>query len=192
MLTCNERLTAPPGSLEALSDPVLAARVETALSNLTPRARAFSLAVASGKSYTIAATEAGLSTNRVSILRLKRRTEWALRLLREQTRRASMLTLEVAVQRFRKLSDEARAKGDYSAAARALREACLLLNLYPSEKIDITHRVNLGEVSEQEWLALAQLRHQVRQALPAATIVTDAEVVSIPTAEALPASSEAG
>jgi hypothetical protein len=100
-----------------------------------------------------------------------------------------MLTLEVAVQRFRELSDEARAAKDYSAAARALREACLLLDLYPSEKVDVTHRVNLAEVTEEEWLALARLRHDVRQALPAAATVMDAVGISIPipAAEALPA-----
>src|SRR5262249_19239968 len=162
----------------------------TALGAVSPRARAWTRAVGGGKSYRLAGTEAGLSTNRVSILRLKRRAEAALRLLREQTRRASMLTLEVAVQRFRELSDEARAAKDYSAAARALREACLLLDLYPSEKVDVTHRVNLAEVTEEAWLALARLRHEVRQTLPAATMVTDAPVVPIAAAEAPPAPTE--
>jgi hypothetical protein len=160
---------------------------EKALDGLTPRARAWTLAVAAGKPYTTAATEAGLSAGSAPIARLKRRAEPALRLLREQTRRASMLTLEAAVQRFRELSDEAREAKDFSAAARALREACLLLDLYPSEKVDVSHRLNLGEVTEQEWLALARLRHEVRQALPAAATVMDAVGIPIPAAEALPA-----
>jgi hypothetical protein len=120
-------------------------------------------------------------------MRQKRRTAGALRLLREQARRAAMLTLEVAVEKFRALSEESRAEKDYSAAARALREACLLLDLYPSEKVDVTHRVNLAEVTEEEWLALARLRHEVRQPLPAASMVTDAPVVPIPALDALPA-----
>jgi len=99
-----------------------------------------------------------------------------------------MLTRETAVDKFRALSEEARTEGDCSAATRALREACLLLGLYPSEKIDVTHRLNLSEVTEEEWLALAQLRHEVHQALPATNMVTDGEVVPNAAAEALPAS----
>lgn len=168
------------GSLERLADTQLAAEVEKALGALTPRARAWTLAVAGGKAYTTAATEVGLSAGSAPITRLKRRAEHALRLLREQTRRASMLTLEVAVEKFRALSEEARAAQDYSAAARALREACLLLNLYPAEKVDVTHRVKLSEVSAEEWERLAQLRHVVRQALPAGERVLEAEVLQAP------------
>jgi hypothetical protein len=168
------------GALETLSDARLAAAVEEELASLTPRARAFALALGSGQPATEAARSAQLSVQPVALMRQKRRTAAVLRLLREQARRASMLTLEVAVEKFRTLSEEARTAEDYSAAARALREACLLLDLYPSEKVDVTHRVNLREVSVEEWERLAQLRHVVRQALPARQRVLEAAPSTIP------------
>src|SRR5216684_414931 len=155
------------GALEALSDERLAAAVDEELASLRPRARVFALALGSGQPATEAARAANLSVQPAALMRQKRRAAAVLRLMREQARRASMLTLEGAVEKFRALSEEARTEKDYSAAARALREACLLLDLYPSEKVDVTHRVNLQEVSAEEWERLAQLRHVVRQALPA-------------------------
>jgi hypothetical protein len=154
-----------------MTDTQLAAAVERELATLTPRARVFALAVGAGNSATAAATEARLSLQPAALMRQKRRAAAVLRLLREQARRASMLTLEVAVQRFRELSDEARQEKDYGAATRALREACLLLEIYPADRLRVEHAVSMPEVTPAEWAALAVLRHQVRQALPPAVVV---------------------
>jgi len=176
MTLVSDRLSSP-GALETLSDERLAASVEEGLASLTPRARAFALALGSGQPATEAARSAHLSVQPVALMRQKRRAAAVLRLMREQARRASMLTLEGAVEKFRALSEEARAAQDYSASTRALREACLLLGLYPSEKVDVTHHVNLQEVSAEEWEHLAHLRHVVRQELPASERVLEAGVL---------------
>jgi len=159
-----------------MPDLDLATQLELELARLTPRARAFALAVGSGRSATEAAREARLSEHPHAMCRQKQRVEPALRLLREQARRSALLTLESAVERFQQLSEEARQRKDFGAAARSLREACLLLGLYPSERVDVTHRV-VPDVTAEEWEALALLKHGVR-ALPAVAEV-DAEVVPI-------------
>lgn len=176
-----------PPTLENLSDPELAAAADAALEALTPRAQRFALAVAGGRSLSDAASEAGLSRHPSTLSRLKARAAEALRLLREQARRASLLTLDAAVQRFRELSEEARKAGDYGAATRALREASLLLGLYPEMrlKLNVEHSASVG-VSAEEWEALARLRHQVREAPPASAAVVEAEVLP----PALPAAPE--
>jgi hypothetical protein len=164
-------------STQTMPDEQLASAAEEALSRLTPKARAFTLATAGGTALVDAAREAGLSTDRGNLWRLQRRCEPVLGLLREQARRASMLTLEAAVAKFRTLAEEARAARDYSAATRALSEACKLLSLYPEMRLKLSvEQTNLAEVTPEEWEQLARLRHQVRQ-LPAGAQVVDAEVL---------------
>jgi hypothetical protein len=173
--------------LTEMTDREVGFELEELLQGMTLRARRFVMELGSGKGVTESTKAAGLSEQSVGS-RLKERPDCAraLMLMGEMARRTSKLTLEGAVEKFTSLSEEARKAGDFSASARSLREASLLLGLYPSEKVDITHRVNLSEVTPEEWEALALLRHGVRNPqLPASSAVVDAEVVHLlPAAEA--------
>jgi hypothetical protein len=153
-----------------LSDEQLGEATASALAKLTPRSRKFAELAAGGTSFTEAAAQAGLSAERRCLQRLRVRVAPALALLREQARRASLLTLEAAVQRFRDLSDEARAAKDYGSATRALKEAATLLGLYPDIRLRISPDAPAVQVTDEEWVALARLRHEVRPALPAAQL----------------------
>ena len=80
------------------------------------------------------------------------------------------------MKRFRELSDEARQAKDYGAATRAWREACLMTGLYPDVRLRVVHDVNVPALTDAEWIALAQLRHQVRA--PDSARVVDADVIA--------------
>jgi hypothetical protein len=165
-----------------LTDEQLAAACDDELEQLTPRARSHALAVAGGKTAAEAARELGISTNGRTLARMKARTRPALALLREQTRRKSHLTAEAAARWFEDLADEARRARDYGAAARAKREAGLLLGLYPDLKLklQVDHQLDLREVTPEEMEALAHLRHGVRPQLEAGRAVVDAVAVEVP------------
>lgn len=161
----------PPGAPAKLSDEQLAIAIDEQLADLSPRARIYTLAVAAGTAYTHAAEAAGLSSKPWALSRLKGRTEQVLRFLTEQTRRASALTLEVAVEQFRELYAEARAAKDYNAARGALREAAMLVGLYPETRFRLSvDRPDDQGITPEEWEALSRLRHEVRQ-LPAGQVV---------------------
>jgi hypothetical protein len=173
-----------PAALARLPDDRLDAEAELALADLTPKARAYLLAVAAGTAHTAAATAAGLSAKSWALSRLKGRTERALRLLTEQTRRRSALTLEVAVEQFRGLYAEAREAKDYNAARGALREAALLAGLYPEVRLKLSvDRTDGPGVTPEEWEALARLRHEVRR-LPEGQVVDALPVIRNPPVDA--------
>lgn len=163
------------------TDEQLAIRREAELERLTPRARAHALAVAGGKTAAEAARELGLSTNGRVLAKMKARTRVALALLREETRRKSHLTAEAAARWFEDLAEEARSARDFSAAARAKREAGLLLGLYPELRLrlGIEHQVDLRDITAEELEALARLRHEVRPQLEAANCVVDATAIEV-------------
>lgn len=98
-------------------------------------------------------------------------------LMREQMRRKAHLTAESAARWFEDLAEQARRAKDYSAAARAKREAGLLLGLYPDPRLRIEHElIDSRGVTAEEIEELARLRHEVRPQLAAR--VVEAEFTS--------------
>ncbi len=154
-----------------LTDEQLAAAVDERLDRLTPRARAHALAVAGGKTAVEAARGLGMSQNARVLQRMKARTRLVVGLMREQMRRKAHLTAESAAWWFEDLAEQARRAKDYSAAARAKREAGLLLGLYPDPRLRIEHElIDPRGVTAEEIEELARLRHEVRPQLAARVI----------------------
>lgn len=154
-----------------LSDDELHRAEAEAATNATSRQVKFAQEMAAGASVIDAAKRASMSMKSASPWKTAKRMA-VLRLvaiLREQARRRAHLTVEMAVQEFRALGDEARAAGDFSAATRAKREAALLLGLYPETRLKLqleAPAIEPRSISPEEWMELARLRHVVRPGLP--------------------------
>lgn len=167
-----------------LSDEQLAAACDAALEQLTPRARAHALAVAGGKTAAEAARELGMSTNGRVLARMKARTRDVHALLLEQRRRKAEESAEAAARWLDGLASEARRAKDFSAAARAKREACLLRGQYPDPRVRVEHElIDTRSITAEEIEVLSRLHHEVRPRL--AGQVLDAQV-GVPGASVTP------
>jgi len=176
--------------IRALSDAELARERDLALGVLTPRQHALVLGVAEGKPAAQAARDARLSVKPAATASMLRTpaVAKALRLLREEARRASRLTLERAVEWFEGLAAEARKARRYGDAARAMEQAAKLLALYPEARLKLSveqQQVDPATITAEEWELLARLEHGVRRQLGP---VVEAEVIPLSEADVTSAS----
>lgn len=124
-----------------------------------------------------AALKAGYSKGSASgMVKQTKKVIHALRLGREILAREGEATAEWVRAELRELLAKAKAEGDNATITKVLQEFSKLQGLYATEQLKLLHAGHDGnaldrEISDDEWMKISMLQHEVRKD------VVDAEIV---------------